>query len=423
MTENAEIKTAQPTDGQSPEPLPLSMDAQKQSETPRNLKNIVLLGLVSLFVDMSTEMVYPIVPLFLLSIGAMPAIIGIIEGIAECVASLLKVFAGYFADKTGGNKKSIAFAGYLSAIIYKIGMLLSFHWVGVLISRLIDRTGKGVRTVPRDALVAESGGKKLGGSFGLHKFFDMLGSGLGVLLAYIILSSGFNLSNGSTFKTIFIISIIPALVGVSLLLLVKETKKPKIETKQKISFKNLKLDKRLMFYLGIIFLFSIANSSKVFMLLKAQENGFDDRTVLLLYLVFNLAASFLAVPFGKLSDKISRKALIIPAYLVFGLTYFGFAFLHSTAGMVALFFGFGLFTALITGAERGYIAEAAPKHLKSTVMGLAGMLQGIGLLIASTLAGVLWSFGNSNLPFYIGGSIAVVCAVLCGFVFIKKRQT
>lgn len=399
--------------------LPLNQQTQPAT---RNIKNIVLLGLVSCFIDMSTEMVYPIIPLFLLSIGTLPAIIGIIEGIAESLASILKIFAGYFVDRTGGNKKVVAFGGYVSAIVYKIGILLSFHWVGVLISRIIDRTGKGIRTVPRDSLVAESGGKKLGGSFGLHKFFDMLGAGLGVLIAYLILSSGFNLVENSAFKTIFILSIIPAIAGLVFLLLVKENKKLPQANADRLKLKGIKLDKKLLFYLGVIFLFSVANSSKVFMLMKAKENGFDDTTVLLLYLVFNLSASFLAIPFGKLSDKISRKALLIPAYLVFGLTYFGFAFLSSGWGMVALFFGFGLYTALITGAEKAFIAENAPKELRSTVMGIAGMLQGVGLLIASTLAGILWTTAGSKLPFYIGGGIGVICAMLCVFIFADKNK-
>lgn len=211
---------------------------EKEDNKKRNTKNIVLLGLVSLFVDMSTEMVYPIIPLFLISLGTAPFIIGLIEGIVESIAALLKSFAGYITDKYN-SKKALAGIGYAMAAVYKIGLLLSSTWVGILFSRIFDRTGKGLRTAPRDSLIAESGGKKLGGSFGLHKMFDMLGAGLGVLFAYIILTYDFE------YKTVIVFSIIPAIIGVAMLMLVKEVKKEKINIKEKLSLKNMKPDKNL----------------------------------------------------------------------------------------------------------------------------------------------------------------------------------
>lgn len=204
-------------------------------EKQKTTKNIVLLGLVSLFVDMSTEMVYPIIPLFLVSLGTAPYFIGIIDGISESIAAFLKTFAGFISDRYH-NRKMLAGVGYAAAAFYKIELLLSASWIGVLISRIIDRTGKGLRTVPRDSLIAQSGGKKIGGSFGLHKMFDMLGAGVGVLLAYIILTFDFR------YKTIFMISILPAVIGVSILFFVKETKNAQTAAIEKVSIKNLKLD-------------------------------------------------------------------------------------------------------------------------------------------------------------------------------------
>lgn len=185
------------------------------------LSNIVLIGLVSLFIDMSTEMVYPLIPLFLTSaLGVTPAIVGIIEGIAESIASLLKVFSGYIGDAYQ-NKKRLTFVGYSASVIYKILLILSTSWIGVLAARVIDRTGKGIRTAPRDALVAQSSEKKkLGGSFGLHKMLDMAGSALGAFLAFVFVSTGVG------FNKAFIYSIIPAIIGILIIPAIRENKNP-----------------------------------------------------------------------------------------------------------------------------------------------------------------------------------------------------
>ncbi|HBD86018.1 MAG TPA: MFS transporter, partial [Clostridiales bacterium] len=263
----------------------------------RVISNIILLGLVSLFIDMSTEMVYPLVPLFLTStLGASPAIVGIIEGIAESIASLLKVFSGYIGD-VSHNKKRLVFAGYSAAVVYKIFLILAASWPGVLVARVIDRTGKGIRTAPRDALVAQSSdGKKLGGSFGLHKMLDMAGSALGALLAFIFVATNFG------FHKAFLFSIIPAVIGIMIIFAVREDKNS-AEASEKLSLKGLKLDGKLKAYLAVIFVFCLGNSSNTFLLLKARERGFSASQVMLLYLIFNVAASVLAIPSGKLSDK------------------------------------------------------------------------------------------------------------------------
>lgn len=369
-----------------------------------NTRNIVLLGLVSMFVDMSTEMVYPIIPLFLISLGTMPYIIGIIEGVAESIAALLKTFAGYISDKYN-SKKTLAGIGYAASAIYKIGLLLSATWAGVLISRIIDRTGKGLRTVPRDSLIADAGGKKIGGSFGLHKMFDMLGAGFGVLLAYIMLVFDYE------YKSIIIISIIPAIIGVIILLFVKEAKKEKNVTQNKIFIKNIRLNKKLIFYIIIIFIFALGTPSKVFLLMKAQNFGFDFKNILLLYLLFNLTASIFSIPFGKISDKFGRKVMIIPSYFLYAAVCFGFAFFTNDITLIVLFFLFGVYTAMITGAERALLVEMSPQGYKGTVLGLYGTMQGIGLLLSSTIAGLMWSFLGVNAPFIFDGILAVISAI------------
>ena len=381
----------------------------------RVISNIILLGLVSLFVDMSTEMVYPLVPLFLTAtLGATPAIVGIIEGIAESIASLLKVFSGYIGD-VYHNKKRLAFVGYSASVLYKIFLLLAASWPGVLVARVIDRTGKGIRTAPRDALVAQSSdNKKLGGSFGLHKMLDMAGSALGALLAFVFVATNFG------FHKAFLFSIIPAVIGILIIFSIREDKSS-ATTGEKLSLKGIKLDGKLKAYLAVIFVFCLGNSSNTFLLLKAQERGFSASQVMLLYLIFNVSTSVLAIPSGKLSDQYGRSKILVPGYLIYGLVYLGFALLSAKPAILVLFIAYGAYTALISGAERAFIVENSPAGLKGTILGLYGMLQGIGLLLSSIIAGLMWDKINSNAPFLFGGVIGLISALMILIILDKNN--
>ncbi len=378
------------------------------------VSNIVLLGLVSLFVDMSTEMVYPLIPLYLTAtLGASPAIVGLIEGIAESVASLLKVFSGYIGD-VRRNKKQLAFIGYSAAVVYKMMLIASSSWLGVLAARVVDRTGKGIRTAPRDALVAEAGGKKLGSSFGLHKMLDMAGSTLGVILAYLFVTRGVG------FHGAFFYSMIPAVIGILIILLVRE-EKGSVPPGEKLRIKGLKLNGQLKTYLAILFVFCLGNSSNAFLLLKAGQQGFSEGQVILLYLLYNASASILAIPAGRLSDRIGRARVLIPGYLIYGAVYLGFALITDKTAFVLMFAAYGAYNALISGAERAFVAENAPEGLKGTVLGLYGMLQGVGLLLASVIAGLLYAV-NSGAPFVFGGTLGVLSAAAVALMMGRGRE-
>lgn len=396
---------------------------EEKKKVNRGMRNVILLGLISCFADISTEMVYPIIPLYLTAVlGATPAIIGMIEGIAESLASLLRVLSGYISDKYQ-KKKKIAFVGYSTGLIYKLALLFSGTWVGILIARIIDRVGKGIRTAPRDVLVSESSDdKKLGKSFGIHKALDMLGSAIGILIAFLVLN--FLGDNVKSYRMVFIISIIPILVALVFFFFVKETEsKKKEEIKKEKFWDNVKkLDGQLKLYLFVVFLFTLGNSSNTFLLLRANNVGYTSTNTILLYFIYNIVASILAIPMGKKSDKKGRKNILVGGYVMFSIVYLLFGFSTSKAGMLIAFILYGVYTAMIAGVERALIAEIAPQELKGTMLGLHGTIVGIALLPASIIAGLLWENINASAPFVFGATLSLISAIILFFGLKKKKE-
>jgi MFS family permease len=378
--------------------------------------NVIILGLTSLLTDISTEMVYPLLPLFLTSarIGATPAIVGMIEGLAESAASLLRVFSGYWSDRLQ-QRKGLAIAGYSGSVIGKVFLYLAAGWPMVLFGRLVDRFGKGIRTAPRDALIADSSAAaQRGNAFGLHRAMDSAGASIGVLIGYVLLVS----LNGE-FSTIFMLSIIPALLGVLVLFLVREkvaparsaaSRPPREAWWRGLGQRWRLLDRRLKVFLLIIFLFTLGNSSNQFLLLRAKDRGFDNATVILMYLVFNIVYTLAAWPAGRLSDRVGRKPLLVAGYATYGAVYLGFAAL-SPAALWGLFAAYGLYIALTEGVEKALVSDMAPRDLRATLIGLHATFTGIGLLPASVVAGVLWNAFGAAAPFYFGGAMGGLAAL------------
>jgi len=384
--------------------------------------NVFFLGLVSFFTDLSTEMVYPLIPLYLVAnFGATPALVGIIEGIAESLASLLKVFSGYATDKSQ-KKKIIAFSGYATGLVYKLALMVAGSWAGILIARVIDRVGKGIRTAPRDVLVSEStDNENIGKAFGLHKALDMLGAALGILITYFLLSS-LGDGGGYDYKRLFALSMIPSALGLLAFIFIRQKKEPRETKKREAFWTNLKsIDGQLKLYLLVVFIFTLGNSSNTFILLKAKSADFNDINVILLYFLYNLTASVLSFPLGKLSDKIGRKNLLVPGYLTFSLCYFGFAFTDNQVLMVLVFVLFGIYTAMITGVERAFVAEISPPELKGTMLGLHSTVAGIALLPASVIAGLLWTSFGAEVPFIFGAGLSL-CAALILILFMRNKR-
>ncbi len=375
--------------------------------------NIILLGITSLLTDISSEMIYPILPIYIVNkLGASPAILGFIEGIAESLASLLKVFSGYFSDKIK-SRKPFTILGYAGSAVGKFFLYISTSWLYVLLARVIDRFGKGVRTAPRDALIAESSqtGKR-GAAFGLHRAMDTIGAAIGVILAYFLVTR-----YKGEFKNIFFFSLIPAVLGIVFLFFVKEKKAQAAAIhRQKIEFRWGALDKRLKLFLIFSFIFTLGNSSNQFLLLRAQNLGSPLAQVILFYLVYNIVYAFVAYPASRLSDKIGRKKLLVLGYLFYGIVYVGFAINNSQNNFWFLFGLYGLYIGFTEGVEKAFVSDIAPPQLRATAIGLHAALVGIGLLPASILAGMLWQSFGPSAPFYFGGFMGIVASIGLWFI-------
>lgn len=368
--------------------------------------NVIILGIASFLTDISSEMVYPLIPFFLTNLGAGPAILGLIEGVAESLASLLKVFSGYFSDKLR-KRKPLAIVGYGSSTIGKLVLYLSSSWGFVLFARLIDRFGKGVRTAPRDALIADSTpSDKRGRAYGLHRAMDTLGAAVGVLLAYFLIKS-----NATNYSKIFLLSMIPAILGVTILFAAREKIATVWKQRERIKLEWKKLPLKLRLFLIVVLVFALGNSSNQFLILRAKSLGYSLTTVLLLYLFYNLIYGILSFPIGRLSDKIGRKKILVFGYAIYGVVYFGFAIIGKPSLLWLLFGIYGFYSAFTEGIEKAYVSDIAPTEFRGTLIGLHATVIGIGLLPASLIAGGLWQTMGASAPFLFGGVLGIIAAI------------
>ncbi|MCL4539215.1 MAG: MFS transporter [Bacteroidetes bacterium] len=376
--------------------------------------NVIILGLTSFFTDIASEMVYPLIPFFLTSVlGASPAVLGLIEGVAESTASLLKVFSGYISDKFR-NRKVPAIVGYSSSAVGKLLLYIANSWGFVFAGRIVDRLGKGIRTAPRDALIADSiDPAKKGTAFGLHRAMDTTGAAIGVVLAYFFLTS-----YSGEYSRVFLWSLVPALIGIILLFMVRE-KKAETASRKPPSLKWRILPRKLQLFLIVAFIFTLGNSSNTFLLLRSKDIGFTPATAILLYLVYNIIYGLVSYPAGKLSDRIGRKQLLVAGYVFYGLVYLGFAFVSGPqhAWLLWVLFGvYGLYSGFTEGVEKALVADLAPSEVRATAIGLHATILGIGLFPASFLAGELWQQIGPSAAFYFGGGMGIIAAIGLFFV-------
>ncbi len=379
-------------------------------------KNIFTLGLVSLFTDISSQMIYPLLPVFLSSVlGVGTVFIGLLEGVAEGSASVLKVFSGWFSDKLK-KRKPIIFLGYGLSTIGKPFLYLATAGWHVLIVRFIDRVGKGIRTSPRDALVADSSlpGQR-GRAFGIQRAMDRTGAFLGPLIAFAILPA---LNNN--LRLLFLLAFFPALIAVFIISFLREKPHNQDTLKQAepISLKNLSRD--FKFFIFIIAVFTLGNSSNAFLVLRAKDLGVKIVFIPILWLMYNLVSSISSIPLGHMSDKIGRKKTTLLGFFVYGAVYLGFAFSNSQ-GLIWFFMAiYGIYYGLSEGVLRAYVADMVDdKSVLASAYGVFHMVVGLCALPASLVMGILWQQLSPSVAFCFGASLSFVAAFLL-FMLIKK---
>jgi MFS family permease len=369
-------------------------------------RNIIFTGITSFLTDTSVKMVYSVMPMFLMSIGASKTSLALIEGIAESTASLTKAVSGFWSDRIGKNKPFMLIGYGLSALIIPLYAFV-ISPMQVLYLRFIERFGKGIRTAPRDSLIAGSvTNGETGKSFGLQKAMDNSGAIVGPLMAFALLSLF-----TENYRLIFILAGIPAILAIFVIIFgIKEARKQKAELFTKFHFKDFPL--KFYLFLIIVFVFTLGNSTDALLMVKANDIGIKVAFIPLVYMITSVVSVLFAIPIGSLSDRIGKEKILIVGYLIYATVYFGFGFTTQAGAIVALFALYGLYSAATDGIQKAFVSDITDKNKQGTGLGIYNALLGITLLPASLIAGVLYDKVNSSVPFYFGAVTALISAVL-----------
>ncbi|HXY55076.1 MAG TPA: MFS transporter [Nitrospirota bacterium] len=386
-------------------------------------KNVVILGFVSLLNDGASEMIYPLLPAFLTTVlSAGPQALGVIEGVAESTASLLKLYSGYLSDRVK-QRKAWVVAGYSISNVIRPVISFSTSWVHVLALRFADRVGKGLRTSPRDAIIADSTPAEFRGkAYGFHRAMDHAGAIIGPLAATALL-----LVYHDNIKTIFLLSFVPGLLAVLMLLLgltEKEAEGPGAARQATFSFRSAWAEMSTGFrkYLGIILVFALGNSTDAFLLLRAQQLGVPVRLLPAIWVVLHIVKMGFSVPGGIISDSIGRKKVIVTGWIVYAFVYAGFGAASRHWHAWALFAVYGIYFGLTEGVEKALVADFAPAHLRGSAFGLYNLVVGIGAFPASLLFGAVWQKLGSALAFAMGAGLALLASVMLSILAVKKPE-
>ncbi len=380
--------------------------------------NVLLLGVVSFLNDLSSEMIIPILPLFITALGGTGLIVGLIGGLQDSISSILKVLSGYWSDRVG-KRKIFVFGGYLTSAFFKLLLAVSRIWQHVLLFASFERVGKGLRTAPRDAIIADSMPDARGEGFGIHRALDTLGAICGGMLALVLYwFLKFD------FPSIIVIAAIIAFISLSPLHWVKEGKREPQNISLEISLK--KLPRPLTLFITVASVFALANFTYMFFILKAEAAFMplmpmkaSIALAIFLYVLFNVFYALLAIPFGTLSDRIGKRRVLVAGYLLFSITCLGFAFFDSLPAFLVLFPLYGTVYAMIDGNQRAFISDLSITDLRATALGTFHTMIGIMTLPASLIAGYLWNLTPThNLTFLFGSAVSIVAVLL--FVLLRN---
>jgi MFS family permease len=360
-------------------------------------------------------MVYSVMPMFLLSIGASKTSLSLIEGIAESTAALIKTLSGFWSDKIGKNKPFMLIGYGISALIIPLYSFV-ISPMQVLYLRFIERFGKGIRTAPRDSLIAGSViNGETGKSFGLQKAMDNSGAIAGPLAAFALL-----IFFPGNYRFIFLLAGVPAILSIFVIIFgIKEARKNEESLFKKFHFKDF--PRKFYLFLAIIFIFTLGNSTDALLLVKANEVGVKVAFIPLVYLVTSIVSVLLAIPLGSLSDKIGKEKILVAGFLIYAIVYYGFGVTGSVSTIVVLFALYGLYSAATDGIQKAFISDIIDNNKQGTGLGIYNALLGITLLPASLIAGLLYDKVNSHIPFYFGAATAIISAILMLF-FIRGEK-
>jgi MFS family permease len=392
--------------------------------------NVFFLGMVSLLTDVSSEMIFTLLPLFLRHVLRAPfTAIGLIGGLSESADAIFMIFSGWLSDEVG-KRKPLAVLGYSISTIAKPFMYLASSWGAVLGIRFSDRIGKGIRTSPRDALVVDSiSAGERGRGFGLHRAMDTSGAVLGLAVAAIIIylvQGGGAYLGLETYQWLVLVGIVPALLAVLVLLIfVREpVRKPSPDYKGTVASTGHRglikgFDTRFKVFLAIMAVFTLGNSSDFFVILRAWGLDVSLIYVVVMLIMFNVTYAVTSLPAGILSDKLGRRRVITLGWFIYALVYLGFALVSEVWQVCLLFAGYGIYYGIVEGVARAFVADLVPKEKRGTAYGLYHGVVGLTLLPASLIAGWLWQTYSPASPFYFGAALTFV-AMLGIIVLIRE---
>jgi MFS family permease len=392
-------------------------------------RNVFAIGFVSLLNDASSEIIYPLLPVFLfLTLGASPGVIGLIEGTAESISSLLKLFAGYFSDKRGKRKIFVVF-GYSLASLARPLLAFATNWYQVLAIRLTDRVGKGIRSAPRDAMIADTVRvEERGLAFGFHRAMDHAGAVVGPLIGYVLVllfAVNRNSPTAAEFTKIFIAASVPALAAVIVAVLYVREAPRKKHLNDANGIKPVRLslrgfDSNFKRFLFIVALFTLSNSSDAFLLLRARTAGVSVVAIPLLWAMLHLSKVVSSLFGGHLSDILGRRRLIVSGWILYAAVYSGFAFVSNPVSVWVLFLIYGIYFGLAEGAEKALVADLVRPEQRGTAYGLYNLAFGITVLPASLLMGALWDWRGPTTAFLVTGLLGATAALLL-LTMVKTR--
>ncbi|MEW6734157.1 MAG: MFS transporter [Acidobacteriota bacterium] len=387
--------------------------ASRQTKLPATA---IVIGLVSFFSDVSTEIAYPLLPLFISTIlGAPPSVLGLIEGVAEGTASMITGLSGWISDRFK-SRKWLAIFGYGTTVLAKPLVALAVGWPLVLSGRFIDRFGKGVRSAPKDALLADVATPATRGRiFGFERMMDSAGAVLGPAFALLLFYTlGFHI------RTVLLLTVTPAIAAFLLFFLVPE-KHSVTSTPRQFSIAGL--SREFWIFLAINTVFNIGNSSNTFLLLKASDTGMDVTRTLFCYMLYNAVYSLGSYPAGVVSDRLGRKNVLILGFLLFSLAYFGFAIVQVSSWIWVLFTIYGFYPALTDGVSKALAVDTTSTELRATAIGIFSAALGFSRLLASLIGGLLWEYWGSAATFYYGAICALLAVILFITIFPKLHRT